>query len=230
MKFLGLEMANNLLNKLCMDEEDPMLNSVVRCKHGILLKMQTSWSDRNPGRRFWSCPHYEPMKCNFFRWRDTERVDQRSRFIIPRLVNKIKELEENYEHVRVHLHELESLKMKYDNVDMNSLEPKEKIQLDEVESLTLQYDNLNISELIELQESNEGGELIELQDSNEGGELIELQDSKEEEDGLNEFEDTKEEKDDLNELEDSKENNLKEGYDRKKKSKGVGLIETYFGV
>ena len=33
----------------------------------------------------------------------------------------------------MHLHELESLKMKYDNVDMNSLEPKEKIQLDEVD-------------------------------------------------------------------------------------------------
>ncbi|XP_060174319.1 uncharacterized protein LOC132605000 isoform X2 [Lycium barbarum] len=173
------------------------------------------------------------------RWRDTERVDQRSRFIIPRLVNKIKELQENYEHVRVHLDELESLKMKYDNVDMNSLEPKEKIQLDEVESLTLQYDNLNISELIELEDSKDSidkgelieiqdskdsidkGELIELQDSKDSidkGELIELQDSKDKGE-LNEFEDSKEEEDGLNEFEDTKEekDDLNELEDSKEK-------------
>ncbi|KAK6775791.1 hypothetical protein RDI58_026792 [Solanum bulbocastanum] len=63
--------------------------------------MQTSWSDRNPGRRFWSCPHYEATNCNFFRWRDKERVDERSRFILPKLVNRIKELAENYERVKM---------------------------------------------------------------------------------------------------------------------------------
>ncbi|KAG5617992.1 hypothetical protein H5410_017816 [Solanum commersonii] len=51
-------MANENLNKLCMDESDPMLNAVVRCKHEILLNLQTSWSKLNPGRRFWSCPCY----------------------------------------------------------------------------------------------------------------------------------------------------------------------------
>ncbi|KAG5591319.1 hypothetical protein H5410_041833 [Solanum commersonii] len=54
-------MANKNLNKLCMDESDPMLNVVVRCKHGILLNLQTSWSKLNPGRRFWSCPCYDPL-------------------------------------------------------------------------------------------------------------------------------------------------------------------------
>ncbi|XP_059292575.1 uncharacterized protein LOC132046045 [Lycium ferocissimum] len=102
---LGLGMANSLLNKLCMDEEDAMLNVEVRCKR-ILLKMQTSWSDCNPGRRFWSCPHYGATNCKFFKWRDKQSVDERSKFIIPRLVNKIKELEENYERVRLHLAEL----------------------------------------------------------------------------------------------------------------------------
>ncbi|KAK4708518.1 hypothetical protein R3W88_029443 [Solanum pinnatisectum] len=63
--------------------------------------MQTSWLDRNLGRRFWSCPHYEAMNCNFFLWRDKERVDERSRFILLKLVNMIKELEENYERVKM---------------------------------------------------------------------------------------------------------------------------------
>ena len=48
-------MANENLN---MDESDPMFNIVVRCKHGILLNLQTSWSKLNPGRRFWSYPCY----------------------------------------------------------------------------------------------------------------------------------------------------------------------------
>ena len=95
-----------------MDENDPMINAEVRCKHGILLQMQTSWSDRNPGRRFWSCPHYESTNCKFFRWRDKERVDERSQFILPRLVNKINELEENYERVKMQLEELHNPRSK----------------------------------------------------------------------------------------------------------------------
>ena len=51
-------MANENLNTLCMDESNPMLNVVIRCKHGILLNLQTSWSKLNPGRRFWSFPCY----------------------------------------------------------------------------------------------------------------------------------------------------------------------------
>ncbi|KAM3203110.1 hypothetical protein P3L10_030736 [Capsicum annuum] len=81
--FVGIhEMINLKLNKLCMDESDPMVNVVVRYKHGILVDLQTSWSKSNSGRRFWSCPYYE-------------KVDPRSNFIISRLVNKINELEED---------------------------------------------------------------------------------------------------------------------------------------
>lgn len=141
-KILGLGMANTKLNKLCMDEDDPMLNAEVRCKHGILLQMQTSWSDWNSGRRFWSCPHYEvcvhvlslsinlkinvnwvvieffkfqATNCKFFKWRDNERVDERSKLIFPRLVNKIKELEENYDPLKLHLDELEDSKKNIDS-------------------------------------------------------------------------------------------------------------------
>ncbi|KAG5577093.1 hypothetical protein H5410_057227, partial [Solanum commersonii] len=78
-------MTNENLNKFCMDESDPMLNVIVRCKHGILLNLQTSWSKLNLGRRFWTCSCYG---------RDKEEVDPRSSFILSRLVNKINELEQ----------------------------------------------------------------------------------------------------------------------------------------
>jgi len=51
-------MSNAILNRICNDENDPMLGVKICCKHGDLLSMQTSWSKDNPGRRFWSCPRY----------------------------------------------------------------------------------------------------------------------------------------------------------------------------
>ncbi|XP_049392314.1 uncharacterized protein LOC125856732 [Solanum stenotomum] len=87
-------MSNAMLNRICNDENDPMLRVKLRCKHGDLLSMQTSWSEHNPARRFWSCPRYREDACNFFRWRDREDVDIRSKYVIPRLAKGIKELEE----------------------------------------------------------------------------------------------------------------------------------------
>ncbi|KAK6781904.1 hypothetical protein RDI58_019700 [Solanum bulbocastanum] len=81
------------LNKTCIDNEDPMLISEVRCGHGLLLPLKTFWSDNNPGRRFWSYPYYGAKKCKFFRWRDG-LIDERCKFIIPKLVKKIKEMDE----------------------------------------------------------------------------------------------------------------------------------------
>ncbi|PHU11737.1 hypothetical protein BC332_18667 [Capsicum chinense] len=81
------------LNKICLDKEDPILNAEVRCNHGLLLDLKTSWSDNNPERRFWSCLYYGSNKCNFFHWRDVV-VDERSKFIILKLVNKVKEMNE----------------------------------------------------------------------------------------------------------------------------------------
>ncbi|KAG5601405.1 hypothetical protein H5410_032775 [Solanum commersonii] len=68
-----------------------MLGVKICCKPEDLLSMQTSWSKDNPGQRFWSCPRYRNA-CNFFRWRDHRDVDIRSKFVIVRLVNIIKEL------------------------------------------------------------------------------------------------------------------------------------------
>lgn len=43
----SLKMTNENLNKLCIDELDPMLNVVMRCKHDFLLNLQTFWSKLN---------------------------------------------------------------------------------------------------------------------------------------------------------------------------------------
>ncbi|KAG5619884.1 hypothetical protein H5410_005102 [Solanum commersonii] len=87
-------MSNAMLNRICNDENDPMLRVKLWCKHGHLLSMQTSWSKHNPIQRFWSCPCYREDACNFFRWRDREDVDILSKYVIPRLAKRIKELKE----------------------------------------------------------------------------------------------------------------------------------------
>ncbi|PHU25178.1 hypothetical protein BC332_03510 [Capsicum chinense] len=81
------------LNRICLDKEDSMLNAEVRCNHGLLLHLKTSWSDNNPGRRFWSCTYYGSNKCNFFLWRDGV-IDERSKFIISKLAKKVKDMNE----------------------------------------------------------------------------------------------------------------------------------------
>ncbi|KAM3378731.1 hypothetical protein P3S68_011144 [Capsicum galapagoense] len=81
------------LNRNCLDKKDPMLNAEVRCNHGFLLHLKTSWSYNNPGRRFWSCPYYGSNKCNFFLSRDGV-VDERSKFIISKLMKKVKDMNE----------------------------------------------------------------------------------------------------------------------------------------
>ncbi|KAG5630111.1 hypothetical protein H5410_001828 [Solanum commersonii] len=75
-------MSNAILNRICNDENDPMLGVKIYCKHGDLLSMQASWSKDN-----------QDNACNFFRWRDREDVVIRSKFVILRLANRIKELE-----------------------------------------------------------------------------------------------------------------------------------------
>uniref|UniRef100_M1DIE2 GRF-type domain-containing protein n=1 Tax=Solanum tuberosum TaxID=4113 RepID=M1DIE2_SOLTU len=81
------------LNSICFDKDDPKLNEEVRCFHGLLLPLKTSWSDNNPGRRFWSCPYYGSQKCKYFRWSD-DVVNEHSKFIIHKLVKKMKDMNE----------------------------------------------------------------------------------------------------------------------------------------
>ena len=106
-----------------MEESNPMLKTIVRYKHGSLLHLQTSCRSRTQKiilvlHLLWcmwiflNCLislgltdvnvnnvnilflFFQSNNCNFFRWRDREKIDPRSQFIFPKLVNRIKELED----------------------------------------------------------------------------------------------------------------------------------------
>ncbi|KAH0669248.1 hypothetical protein KY285_023407 [Solanum tuberosum] len=47
--------------------------------------------------------------CHFFRWRDREEIDPRSQFILPKLVNKIKELEDEVWRRQIQINEQQVL-------------------------------------------------------------------------------------------------------------------------
>ena len=55
---------------------------------------------------------FQAQKCKFFRWRDRDEVDPRSKFILPKLVNKIRDLEKELVQYR-------SLKMELDEITTN---------------------------------------------------------------------------------------------------------------
>ncbi|KAM3236093.1 hypothetical protein P3L10_016130 [Capsicum annuum] len=95
------------LNNLCMDEIDLMINAEVRCKHDIYCKCRRLDQIVIPVEDFGRV--LIDTNCKYFRWRDLERADERSKFILLRLVNKINELENNYERVKMQLNKLESL-------------------------------------------------------------------------------------------------------------------------
>ncbi|WOH12726.1 hypothetical protein DCAR_0832234 [Daucus carota subsp. sativus] len=57
------------------------------CSCGLSPVLRTSWTDANPGRRFWGC------SCNFHLWHDPA-VGDRAKNIIPGLLRKIQRLEE----------------------------------------------------------------------------------------------------------------------------------------
>ncbi|KAH0645500.1 hypothetical protein KY284_033384 [Solanum tuberosum] len=77
-----------------MEEDDYTTKKKVYCNHGLVVRLKTSWTSNNPGRRYWSCPYYgSPRSCNFWCWKDKENIDSRSKFVIPKLIQKLGELE-----------------------------------------------------------------------------------------------------------------------------------------
>ncbi|OIT38883.1 hypothetical protein A4A49_58329 [Nicotiana attenuata] len=58
-----------------------------RC--GRVALFQTSWTDENPGRRFYCCHLSKaPGACEFFRWHDDQMPDQ-TRTVIYGLLRKV---------------------------------------------------------------------------------------------------------------------------------------------
>ncbi|KAH0693563.1 hypothetical protein KY285_020660 [Solanum tuberosum] len=73
-----------------MEEDDYTTKKKVYCNHGLVVRLKTSWTSNNPGRRYWSCPYYGgPRSCNFWCWKDKENIDPRSKFVIPKLIQKL---------------------------------------------------------------------------------------------------------------------------------------------
>ncbi|GJX70345.1 zinc finger, GRF-type containing protein [Tanacetum coccineum] len=66
---------------------------MIRCACGLEAVIKTSWTNRNPGRCFYSCPTLSPTCVNFLRWFDPPMC-QRSVQIIPGLLRSRNELEE----------------------------------------------------------------------------------------------------------------------------------------
>ncbi|KAG8366582.1 hypothetical protein BUALT_Bualt17G0094900 [Buddleja alternifolia] len=52
------------------------------CHCGLRPYLKTSWTDANPGRRFYSCPNYQRNGCNYFVWEDPPMCS-RSMMILP---------------------------------------------------------------------------------------------------------------------------------------------------
>ncbi|XP_021833751.1 uncharacterized protein LOC110773532 [Prunus avium] len=66
------------------------------CHCGNQCRLTTSWTDNNPGRRFWGCADYGVRRgCAFFEWYDPQ-VCERSKIVICGLLKRLrKEEEEN---------------------------------------------------------------------------------------------------------------------------------------
>ncbi|KAL8208957.1 hypothetical protein R6Q57_008369, partial [Mikania cordata] len=67
--------------------------AMVFCGCGKEAMIQTSWTSRNPGRRFYSCPD-KGSNCSFITWVDPEMCP-RSVVIIPSLLKSKNEAERN---------------------------------------------------------------------------------------------------------------------------------------
>ncbi|GKD25579.1 zinc finger, GRF-type containing protein, partial [Tanacetum coccineum] len=66
---------------------------MVRCSYGLKSVIRTSWTNRNPGRRFYGCPTLSPTFFNFFQWFNPPMC-QRPVQNIPGLLRSHNELEE----------------------------------------------------------------------------------------------------------------------------------------
>ncbi|RAL52227.1 hypothetical protein DM860_016076 [Cuscuta australis] len=84
----------------CVQVQLPLSSSVMaqnRC--GKDMKMLTSWTKSNPGRRFWTCAGNGTRKCKSWDWIDPEICD-RAKKIIPGLLDKINEKDREMEKLK----------------------------------------------------------------------------------------------------------------------------------
>ncbi|KAL0427358.1 UNVERIFIED_CONTAM: hypothetical protein Slati_2910600 [Sesamum latifolium] len=62
------------------------------CTCGKEVVVRTSWTSKNPGRRFCGCPGDEGFYCSSFQWVDPAMC-RRSKEVIPALLNRLSQYE-----------------------------------------------------------------------------------------------------------------------------------------
>ncbi|XP_050215892.1 uncharacterized protein LOC126666995 [Mercurialis annua] len=55
------------------------------CRVSRIAPLYTSWTEKNPGRRFYGCVNYKNGGCNFFEWHDKEMTG-RAQHVINNLI------------------------------------------------------------------------------------------------------------------------------------------------
>nr|GMC84882.1 zinc finger, GRF-type [Ipomoea batatas] len=75
---------------------------IQECQCGNQLVIQTSWTNRNPGRRFWKCYESGRNRCGFFEWADPPMCE-RSTSIIPGLLKRINKDKEEIQKLKAML-------------------------------------------------------------------------------------------------------------------------------
>ncbi|KAG6514370.1 hypothetical protein ZIOFF_024723 [Zingiber officinale] len=96
----GSSSASSFTRRRMNDEQCDTPHILCHC--GLRATLQTSWTESNPGRHFFSCPKYRVSfcyintGCGFFLWHDPE-LSERSKTIINELkiINKKLKLEIN---------------------------------------------------------------------------------------------------------------------------------------
>ncbi|CAL1396134.1 unnamed protein product [Linum trigynum] len=68
------------------------------CRCAVPAVLRTSWTDANPGRRFFGCANYRGANaCNYFRWIDPPLEDNIKRLVLA-MHKRIREVERRNDH------------------------------------------------------------------------------------------------------------------------------------
>ncbi|KAL3824603.1 hypothetical protein ACJIZ3_020632 [Penstemon smallii] len=77
------------------------------CRCGSKVRMFTSRTQQNPGRRFLRCPGVCGQRCDFFEWVDQYGCDHGAA-IVPGLIVRLNQLEGQYRMVETEINRLET--------------------------------------------------------------------------------------------------------------------------
>ena len=114
----------------------------VTCHCDLPAPLWVSWSNRNPGRRFFSCQLFE-MGCSFFRWHDPK--------MSPRAKHVILSLRDSE---RTFYSENQTLNVKYQLIRLENEELYDKLQSFFDKNERLSVENKELQEKIKMLQNN----------------------------------------------------------------------------